>query len=354
MNGNDQPVGYRGLYQVGGAAVLLAAGLAWGLLSTDEVQAITSFTAAWLFFAGAALGAVAVSALLELTGAGWAGPMHEVTRRLTRYLPVAAILLVVLTGLTVVMQAMHGGVAAGFIGRELVAGLGLLWFARYAMRRTAGQRSGWVLITYCLVFGVVGSLWSFDFVVLPAPGFSSTLIGPHLFVGAFISGAALTVLGALTRQNMDQHQRRDAATLLIALAIFWAYLFWSQLLTLWYGHLPEETAFLARRDIYGWQIVTLLVVLTTLAVPFGLLLGSRGKRSVPILGVAAASQLIGLWLERELLVAPAAGGHASSLLTPPVILVEAGMVALFVLFTGPWTAGEPIPKTQLQTPASPG
>jgi len=353
VSGHSQPVSNRGLYRLGCAAALVAAGLAWGLLGSDDARTIASFTAAWLFFAGAASGAVAVSALLELTGAGWAGPMHEVTGRLTRYLPVAAVLLVMVAVLTAETQAMHGGAAVGFIAREIAAGLGLLAFARYAMRGAAGHRRGWVLITYCLVFGVVGSLWSFDFVVLPAPGFSSTLIGPHLFVGAFISGAALTVVGGLLGRTMDQRQRRDAATLLIALAIFWAYLFWSQLLTLWYGHLPEETAFLARRYVYGWQIVTLVVVLTTLAVPFALLLSSWGKRSVPILGIAAGSQLLGLWLERELLVAPAAGGHAASLLTPPVILVEVGMVALFVLSTGPWTARDTTPGTPPPARSSP-
>lgn len=319
------------------AAAALVAGLVWGVLGSHEARAVAALTTSWLFFAGAAAGALALSAILELSGAAWAQPLHTVAARLSRYLPVAGGILIVLAALVPETRALHGGAAFFFFARETVCGLALFAFGRLTLRGEPGHgRPGWVLVTYCLLFAVVGSVWAFDFIVTPSPGLTNTLAGPHLFVGAFISGLAFTVIGALNAGTLDAHQRRDTSILLVALAVFWAYLFWSQLLTFWYGNLPEEVAFLTQRTAGGWSLVSLLVVVTTLVVPFGLLLGSWGKRSVRALYVAAASQLLGLWLERQLLVVPSVGGGSTIPVDLFGALTQLGMGAVFVLSTWPW------------------
>jgi Ni/Fe-hydrogenase subunit HybB-like protein len=234
----------------------------------------------------------------------------------------------------------------------VVCGFALLAFGRFTLRCEPGRgRPAWVLVTYCILFAVVGSVWAFDFIVMPSPGLTNTLAGPYLFVGSFVSGLAFMTIGALRAGTLDQGQRRDAAMLIVSMAIFWAYLFWSQLLTFWYGHLPEELAFLSRRTAGIWAIVSGLVVVTTLVVPFAALLGERGKRSRRRLYVAAASQLVGLWLERELLIAPAmtAGWTLRSDLLGA--LTQFGMAAVFVLYTWPW-AERTAPATSLVSPGT--
>jgi len=319
------------------AAAALAAALVWGAFGAHEAHAAAALTTSWLFFAGAVAGALALSAILELTGATWAQPFHAVVARLSLYLPVAAGMLIVLAAFVPLARGLHGGAVLFFFAREVACGLALFAFGKFSLRGDPGRsRPAWVLVVYCLLFAVVGSVWAFDFVVMPSPGLANTLAGPHLFVGAFVSGLAFVVIGALRAGTLDTRQRRDAAMLLVAFAVLWAYLVWSQLLTFWYGNLPDEVAFLTQRSAGGWSIVTLLVVATTLAVPFGLLLGSRGKRSARVLGVAAASQLFGLWLERQLLVEPSVAGGFAVFTDLCGAFIQLGMAAVFVVSTWPW------------------
>jgi len=323
--------------RIAAASAVVVAPLAWGVLEGHDAHVVAALAASWIFFAGATAGALALSALLELAGARWCGPFHPIAARLARYLPFAAGSLVVLAVLGADARGLHGGAASFFVAREVLAGVALVVVGGLTVRGDPGEpRPTGLLVTYCVVFAFVGSLWAYDFVVLPSPGFQSTLAGPHLFVGAFVSGLGLVVIGALRAGSLDLARRRDAATLLIALSIFWAYLFWSQVLTLWFGNLPDETAFLARRGAGGWSVVALVVVGATLVVPVVLLITARGKASGRVLLVAAASQLAGLWLERQLLVVPAVGGPSATPVDVPGLLIQLGMALVFVLCTWPW------------------
>lgn len=325
----------RPIARVSAASILVAA-LVWSVLGGGEAHATTGLTVTWLFFAGSVAGALAVSAVLELCGAEWAQPLQSVVPQLSRSLPIAAGLLVVLAAMVPEMRGLHGAAAVFFFVREVVCGFALFAFGRFTVRDMPGQgRPAWVLVSYCVLFAAVVSVWAFDFIVAPSPGLANTLAGPHLFVGAFTSGLAFMAIGALARGTLTRGQRRDTALLIVALAICWAYLSWSQLLTFWYGNLPDEVAFLSRRSDGGWGVVSGLVVLAMLAVPFAVLLGEHAKHSARLLCVAAASQLVGLWLERELLIAPALpirwtiGGALLGGLT------QCGVAAVFVAYVWP-------------------
>jgi Ni/Fe-hydrogenase subunit HybB-like protein len=185
-----------------------------------------------------------------------------------------------------------------------------------------------------LLFAVVLSFWAFDFVLGSDAEWSSTLIGPHIFVGAAASGAALLVLLGLVSGRMDAKVRRDLAALVLTMSILWGYLLWSQYLPIWYGNLPTETAFIIRRTTRGWRIEAMLVVLLCFLIPFVLLVGSKGKSSARALGIAVVSQLVGIWLERHLLVAPSLSPAGASPFDLCGVLVGLGILGAFVLATG--------------------
>jgi len=121
--------------------------------------------------------------------------------------------------------------------------------------------------------------------------------------------------------------------MMFAFSIFWMYLFWSQYLVIYYGNLPEETYFIRDRlgdqfmvdkgysaaafakswqtwDFewarlqtgYGW--LSMVVWACNWLIPFWVLLGQRPKKTPWIAGPVAAILLLGLWLERNLLIWP--------------------------------------------------
>jgi hypothetical protein len=71
-------------------------------------------------------------------------------------------------------------------------------------------------------------------------------------------------------------------------------------LTIWYANLPPETAFALQRS----PAAVVAVVALVFALPFSLLLHPSGRSSGRVLTVVTVAQLLGLWLNCQLLVAP--------------------------------------------------
>jgi len=92
------------------------------------------------------------------------------------------------------------------------------------------------------------------------------------------------------------------ANLLVGMALFWIYLFWSQFLVIWYGNLTSEVGYvMARLDprrVTAWAVLVMCC-----AIPAIVLVPRWGKQITPI-KIVAPVILIGMWFEKWLLVAP--------------------------------------------------
>jgi hypothetical protein len=86
--------------------------------------------------------------------------------------------------------------------------------------------------------------------------------------------------------------------------VFWAYLFFSQYIVIWYGMLPGEQSFVIHRFMAPFGLIAKLVFLFVFVIPFFGLLGAATKRNPRILTLFGGLILLGLWLERYLLVYP--------------------------------------------------
>jgi Ni/Fe-hydrogenase subunit HybB-like protein len=322
---------------------------AWGTLGGHAPRTFAALIASWLFFSGAVMGALAFTAVLELSGARWAVKLNASSSALTGFVPLAMLLLVLIVAGLANWAPWFDRPPPGqafwlnvpfFSARELLSSVAFFGYAYLGMRRGGGAvpsasepRTSRSLVAFCLMFVVVLSIWAFDFVLGPDPEWSSTLIGPHLFVGAAASGAALVTLLGLASGRLDQKVRRDLATLVLTMSVLWGYLFWSQYLPIWYGNLPSEIAFILRRTTGGWRTEAAIVVVLCFVVPFALLLGARGKASTRALKIALVAQLLGLWLERHLLVVPSLTPAGAGPFDLCGVLVALGTLGAFVLTT---------------------
>jgi hypothetical protein len=333
-------IGPRGTWAALGAVVLGAAAFVTGKGTVEADRTFGAFLAAWLFLAGLSMGAVAFRALFRIIEARWARPLALLGSGLAAFVPAAALLLLlVLAGAVPRFSTAAGWLSpASLIGRNILLNAVLFGMAWWQFRRPPGQAPPPTLaaaVGFLLVFGVVLSTWSFDFVVGPDPIFGDTLIGPYLFTGAFVAGTALVTLLAMARGSLDGQARRDAAALVFALAIFWVYLFCSQALTFWYGNLPDEITFSLRRLADGWDLVVLAVLALVFAVPFLGLLHPAGRSSPRVLATVLAGQLVGLWLNCYLLVVPSFSPAGAGPIDARDLLVTLGMVGLFALAVAP-------------------
>jgi hypothetical protein len=334
-------MGPRAMWAAIAAVGVGAAAFVTGLVGGGAPRAYAALIASWLFFAGMAAGAVAFRALFQVIGAGWARPLAPLAGAQAAFLPAASVVLVVIVAGAAVapwVAQSTGWLATPFlVVRQLALNAALFGLAYGGFRRRDGavpptRRTS---VTYLLLFSIVLSMWAFDFILGPAPDWASTLIGPYLFVGSFIAGAGVVTLLGVARGVLSDRQRLDAAALLLMLAIFWAYLFWSQYLTIWYANLPDEVGFALRRSVDGWGVVVVAVVVLVFVVPFLGLLHPLGRRSPRVLGAVLVAQLFGLWLNCNLLVLPSLSPLGSRPLGVRDLLIALGMLGAFALSVSP-------------------
>jgi hypothetical protein len=359
LRGVQAALGRSAMVAAMAAVVAGVVGFASGLGAEQRPRTYAALIASWLFFAGAAAGALAFRALFGVIAARWTRAMAGLGGAQIGFAPVAILVLaVIVAGADFAPWRNAEPTAwmsvAGLSVRELVLTAGLFacgWLLR-PRRAHADRPSGAASVVYCLGFAIVVSMWAFDFVLGADATWESTMIGPYLFMGAFIAGTALVTLLGLARGALDDRARRDVGALIFALSIVWAYLFWSQYLTIWYGNLPDEVGFALRRAEGGWGAVVLAVIGLVFVLPFITLLHPAGRRSTRLLRALLVLQLVGLWLDCQLLIVPSLTPGDAPALAWRDVVIALGLLGAFALSVA---RGVNTATTRLSSPgANPG
>ena len=141
----------------------------------------------------------------------------------------------------------------------------------------------------------------------------NALLGGYFFIesiyGGFAVAALLCLLFRGTPPGGGGHGSRsdlsDLSILMFGFSIMWAGLFFAQYLTIWYGNLPEEVGFLARRlSASPLRELCVAVLFLLFFFPFPALLSTRAKSNPYVVSAAALSILSGILLERYVFLAP--------------------------------------------------
>ncbi len=203
----------------------------------------------------------------------------------------------------------------------------------------------------CIILAVavsVHTVVAWDFAMALAPMWHSTIFGPYFVAGAIFSGIAALVLAmAIIRKvlhlevYLTRHHFDRLAKLLLLMSLLWIYFTLAENLTVWYGNEPKEMAVFGARTRahyapYFWTMVGLNFV-----VPF-ILLGIRKLRTIRNSVIASICVLVGMWLERFVIVVPTLTNprlaSASSFYTPTWIELAitaatfAAMAMLYMIF----------------------
>jgi Ni/Fe-hydrogenase subunit HybB-like protein len=156
----------------------------------------------------------------------------------------------------------------------------------------------------------VHSVVSFVFSMTLQPMWHSTIFGPYFVVGAIFSGiAALIVAMIIFRAAYGLHAYlkpihfRYLGQLLLVMAALWFYFTFAEYLTGYYGSEPEEmkvfwSKFTGRFWPFFWGMV-----LTNFIIPV-LCLARLGRRTIGKVLIASLSVIVGMWLERFIIVVP--------------------------------------------------
>ena len=176
----------------------------------------------------------------------------------------------------------------------------------HALERSMKLMAGIILAVAVSVHTVV----AWDFAMAVAPMWHSTIFGPYFVAGAIFSGiAALLLAMAIIRKAMHleaylQPRHFDnLSKLLLLMSIVWLYFTAAENLTVWYGNEPDEMVVFGERTRGRFAPEFWTMIVCNFVIPF-ILLGIRKLRSIRTATIAAVCVLIGMWLERYLIVIP--------------------------------------------------
>lgn len=337
--------------------------------TTIAISAATHWQQLWpaillnaFYLLSLSLGAAVFISIQYVANAGWSAVLRRVPEALVRCLPLAALaMLTVFFGRHEIYEWTHAAVMesepvlrakSAFLNTPFFfARMGVmlcLWLAltRLLVRDSIKQdedgllehtaRSKRVAAIFLVVFGVTFSLASFDWLMSIEPAFYSTIYGFYNFAGLFTAGiAAITLLVIALRGRglllqVSEEHLHNLGKLLFGFSTFWAYLWLSQYLLIYYTNIPEETIYYLKRTATpGWLALFIANLALNWFLPFVLLMARAAKRSAGLLAAAAIILLIGRWLDLYMLIFPAYGG--SGALAPAQLALFAGFIAAFLL-----------------------
>lgn len=318
-----------GVAALAGAAVLLLA------LATDPGRAWPSLLLHGLWLLTLTLGSVFFLATQYLTKAGWSVAIRRVPEAFAACVPgVAVILLPILLGLPHLYHWSHSEAVAhdpllalkepylnvsGFTVRLFVILTVWSLFAVALVRasRRARDVAGWqrairISALFMPVFAVTLSVAAFDWLMSVEPHWFSTIYSVYIFAGVFVGAvAAVTVIvlhlsrpGGPLEGVVHSGHLHALGLLLFAFSTFWAYIWVSQYLLIWYSNIPEEATHYVLRTRDPWLPLFAVNLVINWGVPFLALLSARAKRHRGVLGAVALLLLVGRWLDLRLLILP--------------------------------------------------
>ena len=199
-------------------------------------------------------------------------------------------------------------------------------------------------ILYMLAFAMILSLIGYDLVMSMDPHWYSTLFGAYTFVKAFYIGlGGIIILASILHLNpaIDFKLRasdfHDIGKLFFAFCLVWGDFFYVQLVVIWYGNIPEETAYLIERTMTPpWNSLAWFVFIICFIIPFIILLNKKIKTKPQFMSILCTVVIMGICLEHFLLIGPVLNPHVSALplgLTDGLIFLGFfGLMSLAVIF----------------------
>lgn len=183
------------------------------------------------------------------------------------------------------------------------------------VEKSQNAQTFWGVIL-CFAFAIVISLFAYDMIMSLDYRWISTMFGGWNFTTCMLQGWGMLVFitwwmsGRMETGKYIHHKLyHDLGKLTFGFTVVWGYLFFAQLNVIWYGNLGHETGWMITRfhpKLGDWSPLGLTVVACCFLLPFLIGLGKKRKFKPATFAPVVVISAIGIWLERFLLITPAA------------------------------------------------
>lgn len=138
----------------------------------------------------------------------------------------------------------------------------------------------------------------------------STMFSWYTFASTFVAGLALIALFVVFLKNKGQlefvtdEHIHDIGKFMFAFSIFWAYLWFSQYMLIWYANIPEETGYFKIRVQGPYRGIFFLNLILNFACPLLILMKKSSKRNYTLLTIMSILIIFGHWIDFWQMVMP--------------------------------------------------
>ena len=188
--------------------------------------------------------------------------------------------------------------------------LALGWNGTPRQERILNKLIAFLCVAVIPVAVSVHTVVSWVFGMQMKPMWHSTIFGPYFVVGAIYSGIATIILvAAITRRvchlehYLEPIHFNNMGLLLLTMTLLWFYFTLAEYLTTAYGGGEAELAVFWTKFTGKYCLLFWTMVLLCFVIPFPVLAYKR-TRTIVGTSMASLSILIGMWLERFLIIIP--------------------------------------------------
>jgi len=375
MVGSDHDAASHGAEAVGHAAETGGQGAEIGQHTGSWITRV--YANLWInnvYFAGVALIGIFFVAIQYVAQAGWSAGFKRIPLAFGNWLPIAGILMLVIW-LVASHDLFHWTheelyIEGGPHYDEIIAGKRVYLNTPFFLARTIIYFSLWYLFFrwirkemiaedldgsprhwkkligisagFIVIFSVSSSMSAWDWILSIDTHWYSTMIGWYVFASWFVTGLAfITLITIYLKERgylsiVNENHLHDLGKFVFGFSIFWAYLWVSQFLLIYYANIPEESVYFVERltsDQYAPVFYVILIM--NFFFPFLALMTRDAKRHTIFLKIVCSVVIIGHWLDFYLMVTPGtlkeSGGFGFLEIGMAMVF---GVAFLFVVLSG--------------------
>ena len=318
-----------------------------------------------VYFVSLAVGALLFASIQRVTHSGWSAGFIRVPEAMAAFLPLAAILfLVMIFGAQYLYhwsdaQAVdHDPLLAHkapylnlpFWSLRMVVYFAL-WILMFVIIRRLSLREdslgGLDLFkklehrakVFIFIVIITFSFAMIDWVMSIDAHWYSTIFAIRNFVAAF-HHAAIVITFIVLLMNRKGHfpflnksHLGDFSRYIFMLCIIWGYFWFAEFMLIWYANIPEETAyFLPRVQGEGWRFYFFANIAINWFLPFVLLMPKGSARNAMVLKLVIPVLIVGQFIDLYIQIFPGTVGE--QVLGFQEIGIFVGFAGLFMLVTG--------------------
>jgi hypothetical protein len=163
---------------------------------------------------------------------------------------------------------------------------------------------------FIFIIAITFSLSAIDWIMSLDVKWYSTIFALKNLVAAFLHGVSiLTLIIFILHKRgffpfLNKYHLHDFARYIFMFSIIWGYFWFAQFMIIWYGNIPEETAYYSVRWQEGWKVLFFLEIGLNWFIPFMVLLPVKASRNMTLITIVIVFLIIGQYIDLFVQVIP--------------------------------------------------